>query len=194
MSSRLTRPTLSGILAMAAAGIFVAFLAARGDLSLSTSSAGLAPPPAKPEAAGTVGPVVLTAKQLDTRARTIREPVYWVGPQEGRAYELSRSTDGRVSVRYVRPGTPPGAADANAIVIGTYPSKNAYAQAKRAVRNDRALLYRDLPDGGFAVYDPARPRSVYVAYPKLDYQIEVFDPASGEAQQLVQAGRLDRAG
>jgi len=194
MSSRLNRPTLSGILAMAAAGIFVAFLAARGDLSLSTSSAGLAPPPAKPVAAGNVGPVVLTAKELDTRAGTLHEPVYWVGPQEGRSYELSRSTDGRVSVRYVRPGTPPGAADADAIVIGTYPSTHAYAQAKQAVKNDPALLYRDLPDGGFAVYDPSRPRSVYVAYPKLDYQIEVFDPAGGEAQQLVQSGKLERLG
>ena len=177
---------------MAAAAVFVAFLAARGDLDLSTSSPGLAPPPTQKAATGSLGPIVLTAKQLDARAEALGEPVYWVGPHEGRLYELSRTTDGRVSVRYVRPGAPPGAADGDAIIIGTYPSRNAYAEAKQAVKDNPALIYRDLRDGGFAVVDPDRPTSVYVAYPKLGYQIEVFDPASGEAQQLVGSRKLER--
>ena len=179
---------------MAAAAAFVVFLAARGDLDLSTSEAGIAPPaPAQTSAAGSLGPIVLRAAQLRARAGTLREPVYWIGPRAGRAYELGRTADGKVSVRYVRPGAPPGAADENAIVVGTYPSKNAYARAKRAVASSPSLVYRDLRDGGFAVVDPDRPRSVFVAYPKLDYQIEVFDPIPGEAQQLV-LSKLARVG
>jgi hypothetical protein len=189
---RLSRPTLGGILAMTAATAFVIFLASRGDLGLSTSSAGVVPPPARKAAAGTLGPVVLTAQELRRRASALKEPVYWVGPRQGSAYELSRATDGKISLRYVRPGSPPGAASSDAIVVGTYPSRHAYAQARQAVKDSPALLYRELPDGGLAVVDPGRPTSVYVAYPKRDYQIEVFDPVEGEAQRLVLGRRLER--
>ena len=50
------------------------------------------------------------------------------------------------------------------------------------------------PNGSIFVVDPTSPKSVYVAWPKVDYEIEVYDPkpkvaraiaASGEVQPVV---------
>jgi len=37
-------------------------------------------------------------------------------------------------------------------------------------------------------YSRARPTSVYVAFRKVDYQIEVYDPSARRAMQLVRSG------
>jgi hypothetical protein len=44
--------------------------------------------------------------------------------------------------------------------------------------------------GGFAFADEKRPTSVYLAFPDLDLQIEVYDPKPGRAQQLVASGQI----
>ena len=45
-----------------------------------------------------------------------------------------------------------------------------------------------------AVLDPARPTSVFVAFPNVDFQIEVFSPKQGEARRLVERGRITPVG
>ena len=49
----------------------------------------------------------------------------------------------------------------------------------------------ELDGGGVAVF-PEAPgtKNVYVAYPGVDYQVEVFDPVPGAARRLVEAGRI----
>jgi hypothetical protein len=47
-----------------------------------------------------------------------------------------------------------------------------------------------LRGGGIAVYDSARPTSVYFAYPDSKVQVEVFDPNGRTARNLVASGRI----
>ena len=42
--------------------------------------------------------------------------------------------------------------------------------------------------GGVAFYSRSRPTSVYVAFPHVDYEIEVYDPSAGRARRLVRSG------
>ena len=45
-------------------------------------------------------------------------------------------------------------------------------------------------DGGVALVDKKHPTSVYVAYPHVNLQIEVYDPNPGRAQQLLESGQI----
>jgi hypothetical protein len=44
---------------------------------------------------------------------------------------------------------------------------------------------------GLAVLDNAYPQSGHLAYPGVDYQVEVYDPTPRRALQLVSAGKVD---
>jgi len=51
-----------------------------------------------------------------------------------------------------------------------------------------------LADGGLALLDNGYPESVHIAYPGVDYQVEVYAPAEARAMQLVSSGRLRHLG
>jgi len=44
--------------------------------------------------------------------------------------------------------------------------------------------------GGLAFVDRQHPTSVYLAYPGIDVQVEVFDPSAGQARRLVTSGQI----
>jgi hypothetical protein len=46
------------------------------------------------------------------------------------------------------------------------------------------------PGGAVVYFDQAKPLSVYVAFPGVDAQIEVYDPRFRQALQLVNAGQI----
>ena len=73
------------------------------------------------------------------------------------------------------------------LTVGTYPVQNAYATTLKAAKAPGAVKV-EVP-GGVAFYDPARPTSVYVAFPHVDEQIEVYDPTAAIARSAV-AGRM----
>ena len=43
---------------------------------------------------------------------------------------------------------------------------------------------------GLAVYRPSAVTNVYLAYPGVNYQVEVFDPAPERARRLVASGKV----
>ena len=47
---------------------------------------------------------------------------------------------------------------------------------------------------GIAVYTRARPESVYIAHPRSELQIEVFDPSPRKARQIALSGRVKPVG
>jgi hypothetical protein len=118
--------------------------------------------------------------------------VYWAGPLPGRRYELTRATDGNVFVRYLPSGVSAGD-KRPLLLVGTYPFKGAFA-ATEALTKEPGSIYRSLPGGGLAFYRRSAPTNVYLVYPKLDYQIEVFAPSAARARQLVVSGALRRVG
>ena len=49
-----------------------------------------------------------------------------------------------------------------------------------------------VPGGGVGFYDTSHPTNVYLAFPRTSSQIEVYDPAAGEARRLVASGEIAR--
>ncbi len=73
--------------------------------------------------------------------------------------------------------------------MATYPFPGAYAaiEAVAAAPGSRRIA---LPRGGLGVVSASHPDSVHVAYPGIDYQVEVYVPRLGAALRLVSGGRL----
>jgi hypothetical protein len=134
-------------------------------------------------------PAGVSLGRLREIAATIPHPVYWTGARSGTKYELTRTDDGRVYIRYLPPGTEVGSARGDFLTVGTYPQENAF-QTLRATARQQGVPTIRLRGGGLAFRDTNRPSSVYAAYPSSDYQIEVFQPSGERAVELVSGGRL----
>ena len=72
------------------------------------------------------------------------------------------------------------------LTVATYPFPGAFA-AIEAVAKGKAMK---LSGGGLAVVDAGYPKSVHLAYPSVDYQVEVFDPSPARARKAVASGRV----
>jgi hypothetical protein len=116
-------------------------------------------------------------------------PIYWAGPRRGKIYEVTRTGEGRVYVRYLQRAADVGSPRPDSLTVATYPEKNAFGQIQAASRRAGAVTIQ-LAGGGLAVYDQARPTSLYLAYPGAKQQIEVFDPSPSRARLLVKAGQI----
>jgi len=109
------------------------------------------------------------------RLSTSASPLYWLGPLAGKKYELTRTPDGRVYVRYLPPGARVGAQKPY-LTVATYPLVHALAATRVAARRAGTVRTR-FPGGGLAFYSRTKPTSVYVAFPSVDEQIEIFNPS-----------------
>jgi hypothetical protein len=132
-------------------------------------------------------------QRLNAFASSVGHPIYWVGSQPRFTYELSRTKDGRVYIRYLPPGVKLGNPNPNYLTVGTYPQRHAFATLRAAARKQGVQTIR-LAGGGLAFQYKGRPTSVYLAYPGSDYQIEVFDPSPARALQLVASGQVKPVG
>ena len=133
--------------------------------------------------------VGVSLQKLKAIAATIPHRVYWAGPEPMNTYELTRTGDGRIYIRYLPPGTKVGSPRGDFLTVGTYPQDRAFETLKATAKKQGAPTIQ-LSGGGLAFQDKNRPTSVYVAYPGSDYQIEVFEPAGDRALRLVRAGKL----
>ena len=135
-----------------------------------------------------VRPVQVSPKSLATVATTSRRPIYWAGTLPNQKYELTKTSQGGFLVRYLPSGAAIGVPTAN-LTIGTYPVPHALAAVQRLARSKGASTIK-LTGGGLAVLDPKFPRSVYLAWPGSNYEVEVFDPSIARARQLVTSGKI----
>jgi hypothetical protein len=132
-------------------------------------------------------PKAATTADLKSLAGSLGHPIYWVGPKKGYTYELTRSPNGNLSIRYLPPGVAVGAKQAY-LSVGTYPFTGALAGIQRVAKQKGQRTIK-LAGGGLAVFNPKIPTDVHLAYPGSDYQVEVFDP-TGKTRQLVASGRI----
>jgi hypothetical protein len=131
----------------------------------------------------------VTPTELRQLSASLGQPIYWAGPAPSMTYEVSQNADGSIYVRYLPEGTAVGDATEHR-TIATYPLPDAFDQTT-SLADDAGMGQIELDDGGVAVFPEARgAKNVYVAYPDLDYQVEVFDPVPGAARRLVTAGRI----
>lgn len=165
---------LGALIALGLAAFFVGWLVMnRGDDT--------APAPS--------GATATSEADLRSFAESASHPVYWAGPKNDFTYELTRTTDGRVYVRYLPEGTDVGDPRARFLTVGTYPRAGAWAELKRAAKAKGAISLK-LERGGLAVFSEARPTSVYFGYPDARYQVEVYHPSPTDARRLALSGQV----
>jgi len=103
---------------------------------------------------------------------------------------MVRANNGSIYIRYLPTGIPVGAPGEYLTVV-TYPFPGAYA-AIASVAKQNGTSTSTLANGGLAETSAPASRStnVHIAYPGVDYQVEVFDPTPGAAMQFVTHGGL----
>jgi hypothetical protein len=135
----------------------------------------------------------MSLSQLRALPASVGHRVYWEGPRSGVIYEVTRASNGNVSVRYLPPGVPLGTTSQAYPIVATYPLARAYALAQRGATHKGALVLH-LAGGGLAVSQAPIPHSVYVAYPHSNVLIEVYDPSPARARKLVTSGQITPLG
>jgi hypothetical protein len=136
-----------------------------------------------------VGPSFMTARELRRFAAANGAPVYWAGPQAGRSYELTRTLDGRVYVRYLTAGANAGDPAKRFLTVGTYPVRDGVATLRAAAASQK-LSSLSLTGGALAVFNASKGKNVYYATRGSPAQVEVFSPVAGRALQLVAGGKI----
>jgi hypothetical protein len=133
-----------------------------------------------------IPPVALSVSGLRTLAGAVGQPIYWAGPLKGYRYELTRTNKGYVYIRYLPHGVKAGAAGSKYLVIGTYPYPHAYAALKSLAGGAQ---FAAAGGKGIAVVEP-KATNVRVAFPGVDYQIEVYDPFPKVARDVAKSHTL----
>lgn len=164
---------LAVMLGVAVVALVAAWLVQRGGST-----------PAVPPANGK--PNAVSVAQLERLAKATDHPIYWAGEKSG-TYELTRTADGRVYVRYLPSQDKVGDRTPQYLTVGTYPTKTAFLAIRRAAKRKGAISLK-LDRGGLLVFNTAAPKSVYFGYPNQKYQVEVYAPSPQEARALVLSG------
>lgn len=110
-------------------------------------------------------------------------PVYWIGPPASGRLEVTQTSREALYVRYLPEGVELGDRRPKYTTIATYSSANAYAELLGSQRS-RGMKSERVPGGGLAVWRTRPGTSVYVAYPRVKYLVEVFDPSPVRARAL----------
>ena len=160
-----------------AAGLIVWLLVIRGG-----GDSGKTTPAAAPAA----GIELVTASHLLDAVAGSGYPVYWIGPEPGARYEVTHPGAGRVRIRYLPSGETPGT-KTQYLSVSSYQQQDAYRTIEKLTAKSEATSF-EIAHGGLAYVDRNAPLSVYVAFPSVPTQIEVYYPHPGRAQALVRSG------
>lgn len=131
---------------------------------------------------------VVSVEELREEAAE-RSPIYWAGEQAGAELELSRPGEGRTYVRYLTGDAEAGDPQPDFLTVGTYEDENALSKLQRQGKEPGGVLAK-APGGATVYFDRNQPNSVYLAYPGVDAQIEVYDPDFERALELVNSGQI----
>jgi hypothetical protein len=168
------RLRLGAVIAVAVALGFVVWLIAKDDDDGGSNG-------------GRGTPTAASVDDLRALSRSVGHPIYWAGPRRGYTYELTHTKRGNIYVRYLPEDVKVGDARPLFTTVGTYPLARAYDGVRREARRKGAISKR-LGGGGLAAANPERRSSVYFAYPRSGFQIEVYDPSPKRARDLVFSG------
>ena len=179
------------VVAVALAAAFVVWLLVRGGGSDSPKSA-----VSTTRATTSSSTPLLEAASVQTLksvSALVGHPVYWAGPRSQITYELTRTRDDRIYIRYLPKGAKIGDRHADFLIVGTYPVRNAYRAVETAAKENGAETFA-ISGGGKAVLNKSAPKNVYFAYPRSNYQVEVYAPSPGQARSLVSSGKIRPVG
>lgn len=131
----------------------------------------------------TAGKVALSEKELISAVAELGVDVYWAGPVDGAKYTLSVPVEGQAYVRYLPNGEGINDTAANYVVIATYVTPDAFASTQAAGNQTNGVTFINA-QGAAVFYSKETPTNVYVAYPNIDFQIEVFSPIAKTALDI----------
>lgn len=180
-SMRIGAALTLGILAAAVAWVLVD----RSSSAVNSSPTATAVAAARP-AVTPIDPIALSSTGLEKLTVSVDQPIYWAGPERGHLYELTRTTQGKVFVRYLPRGVRAGATQTTFLIVATYPFRNAFDALEKLPGGHRVRVAH----GGVAVVDTRHPTSVHVAFPGVDYQIEIYDPVPAHALAVARSAAL----
>jgi hypothetical protein len=132
------------------------------------------------------GPIKLAVSGIRNLSSASGQPIYWIGRRPGNTLEFIRTADGKVYLRYLPPGVKVGDPRDDFTIVGTYPFPDAFRSLQQ-ISGDKGVA---VPGGGIALVHEGYPQSVHVAYPDVDYQIEVYDPSPARALELATSEAL----
>jgi hypothetical protein len=139
-------------------------------------------------------PMAATAASLQEMAARLGSPIYWAGPQKGSELEVTESEGGeRVYVRYLTGGAEIGDPRPDFLTVGTYAFEDPVRALKRQAKESGGEL-TTAPGGATVYISRKRPQSVYLAYPGVEVEIEVYDPDPRTARSLVTSGQIAPVG
>jgi hypothetical protein len=138
-------------------------------------------------------PRPVDAAQLARLAGALGHAIYWVGERPGERLQLTRGQNGDLYLRYLPVGAGPGTPGSEFLTISTYPVAGASAALHRAAAESGGRLER-APGGAAMLVAPPPIRSVFLAPPAGDLQVEVYDPRPGAALRLSRTGAVRRVG
>jgi hypothetical protein len=134
-------------------------------------------------------PRIVSAAELREAVSGSESPVYWVGEQPGTELELTQPDRSQTYVRYLPRGAEAGDPSPRYLTVGTYIRPHPIAELQRQAKQPGGVLGA-APGGAVVYFSRERPQSVYVAYPGVDTQIEVYDPDVRRALRLVNSGQI----
>ena len=115
------------------------------------------------------------------------------GPaRSNQTYELRKTTQGGFLVRYLPPGTAVRRRSSRA--YRRHVPRQTSLRRRQTAQPTKGASISELAGGGLAVVNPRFPKSVYIAYPGLEFEIEVFDPSLARARALVASGQITAIG
>lgn len=186
------RPIVLAFVVLVAAAIVAGIVLGATSGSSSPKTTASTPAGTAPAAVSSTSVQAASPATISGLPTSLGHPVYWAGPMAGATYELTRTPDGRVYIRYLTGGAKVGSQLPDFLTVGTYVVPNADAAVAAAAAQPGAVK---VPlKGGVAFYNTARPTSVYFAYAGSDVQVETYDPSAAVARRLVETGAIKPAG
>ena len=131
------------------------------------------------------GPGFLTPSEIDEWfSKRLATSIYWAGPIDGTRYEVW-NRHRYFLIRYV-PEARQAREGAPYLSVATYPFPGAFDALKEQARGGQLT-----GPGGSIIYVSSRdPKRVYMAFPNVDYEIEVYDPSPAAALATAQSGKI----
>ena len=129
------------------------------------------------------GKVALTEAELIAAVKELGADVYWAGPVKGAKYTLAVPADGQAYVRYLPEGQGIDDTKPNYVVIATYTTTDAFTATQAAGNTSNGVSFISA-SGAAIYYSKDTPTNVYLAYPNLNYQIEIFNPIAATALEI----------
>jgi hypothetical protein len=129
-----------------------------------------------------------TLSTVRTLPGELGHDVYWAGASSTATYELTQ-VDRNIFIRYLPAGVNVGDPRPDFLMVGTYAIPKSYSLLRRQGRQPGRHLRRTA-GGGIAVWSDQRPQSVYLAFPRSDLQIEIYDTSATRARRLAITGAV----